>query len=457
MTATSRLQYKSDLLAFIGPRLHPKFKRFTYQPLTTTGAGSTTTLVDIALARGTGAAQDFNACQVEMVEAISGGVASGVIADGPKAGVSDGGFAASTGTLTFVPAMSEATVTAQDYLFYPPTMSPEQANAELNKVLRATEAHFLWAMSLVPNANFDTAQWRNNTITDDWGAVLTPTTRAMANDSGTAPGTNPPYQFLGQQRLHVVSDAVSEGVKSDPFPVVPGESLLVSVLVNCALGSLKVHLWDNVNGVSIYSVTVTGDASALSGSAGPVEVRFTALVPATCTMASIRFLSVAADSEWYVLPPVTVLPISGRAIPFALPQWLTSEEKIMGAFVYPQPYQYGTSTDLYVPFSRSLEEIALPASLRLDQGTFPLIMESFGPTRGPIFLQLFAPFPELSTNAAYSNCDREYVKWKAIANILREHGDDEWKACDKSAMRRAAALGYGKHDARMRESRTVLV
>src|SRR3990167_4937311 len=141
-TTSTRRQVKAAILNELNPGLHAALARF-YQPLVTTAVGGTTTVLDSKRGRGTVSANAYDGCQIEIVETVTDGPTEDAAA--ARAGVDAAGFS-DPATLTFSPAMT-AVQSGTDYLLFAPWLTPELIESQMNRVLRNTEAPYLWGMS----------------------------------------------------------------------------------------------------------------------------------------------------------------------------------------------------------------------------------------------------------------------------------------------------------------------
>lgn len=429
MLSTSRLVFKQDILNFLGPRFNALFKRFA-QPLTTTGlAADTTTLVDSKLGRGTRSANDYDGCQIEIVETVGSGPT--VDTEGARSGVNNAGFA-EPATLTVSPAFTAAVESGADYLLYPPGLSPESLNEAINGLLRHTEAPHIWVPSMIDDADFEA-----NDLTK-WAAVGTPDTRAFVTTASRL--------LLGERALRLVTSTTLHGAQSQAVPVTENEQLLVSVNVLVLSGNCRVDLYNDTASTVIRSVTVDEERFT--------EVRFSEPVPDGCENVRLRFVSVTASSEFFISGPVVLQSAAERS--YAPPSWLLSMEKVLDVLLL--PVGWGSEVaDSYASLTRQAESWSRPTELRADRNVNPVWLQFQGTAQGVTAVLAFRPFAELTTNAATTPCDREYVKWKAIANILKAHGEDDWRQHNRVALGLARALRYGERVRRMVDNPKVLV
>jgi hypothetical protein len=397
-------------------------------PLTSTGDGSTTTIVDTALGRGTKGSGAYNGRMAEIVAAAHANI-------NDVMGIDDAGFDG-TSTLTGSPATGTALGNAAEYILYPRGLSPELVHTGIDNVLINTEGPWLYFPSLVTDSDLNAG---NVTAWTDVGTPST-TTEFVATAANT---------LLGEGSIHVVCDAADEGFTSDSFNVTEQESLFVSVYVRVATGSCKVQLYNVTASTEIESVTVDEQAWT--------EVRFQDPVPNDCEQASIRLLSTAASDDFYMGAHCVVQSRSGHH--YVAPSYFTRESQFEQAVYVPQGVASEDNLS-YIALSRKLRAAPPPNFIRQDRGVNPFLIEMGNLGRyapfAPIGLILYRPFDALSADTTSTAAEREYVVDKVVANILRRRGDGEWRQWEAWAKDLARTHGYGLRRVRVREPEKVL-
>lgn len=407
-------------------------------PLVTTSAAagsSKLTLVDTVLGRGTVGANDYDGREIEIMETTTGSPAVG-----EAAAVDQGGFD-QTSTLTFSPAMSDEVQSGIDYMLMERSLSAEKLNAAINAVLRGTHGPHLWFPSMCPDGDLE-----GGTVGDWWGDIGadTPGTREYATTS-----TNEwiVQQLFGGQSLHIVESGADGGVKSDVFYVGDTDQLLARFYVQALVGTLTVVMYDETNSADIGTAVSIDEP-------GWKEVRFSESVPAACESVSVRFKGSANNDEYYVSAPIIVQSRRGHA--YTAPSWFVSKSQYRQAIELPQGVASEDDAS-YIALSKAFRAAAYePKFLTEARGVNPLHIWARADT-APIALEVQRPFAELSTNAATTACDREYVMWKVIANLLRADDNADWRNFNRTAMARARAMGYGVRETRVRENETMVV
>lgn len=395
-------------------------------PLTTTSLGSSTTLIDTGLIRGTVNANFYDGRVIEIVELVTNGPAVG-----STRGVTDGGISSSNGTLTFLPT-GNTVQTGTDYLIYPLGLTPEMVNEGINRVLRNTDVPFIWAPSLVEDADFE------DVVLTAWADVGSPS-------PATAFTITVADVLLGERAIKVQTDATSEGITSNDFRVTENEQLMIVCYVRAQDDAVIVSLYDSTANSDI-TPTVTIDEQLYT------EARFTRAVADNMEIAQIRFIGSTNASEFYVAAPVIVQSMSVRSYP--CPSWLVDpENQVKEAWYMPAGFA-SEASDSYVALSKEARMARMPTFLRSDRYLTPLRLELEADAAGPVVLSCMRPLVELTTDSeaisttaaptGVTPADRQYVTHKVVANIMRDRGDTEWRMWAKSAATRAHALGYGE-------------
>ena len=395
-------------------------------PMTTTGGGSTTTLVDTTLSRGTTDGNRYDGRIIEIVEKVGSGPELNEVA-----AVDSGGLSSST--ITVSPAFTGTVETGTDYLPYPRNLSPDTVHEKISEVLRTTDAPHLFMPSLVEDAAFEVGD-----ITTNWTTQGSPTTSERITTAANV--------FLGDAVFHFIADAANEGTASDAIDVTKGEQLTLSTFVRANVGSVQVILYNNTAGENIKAITIDKQAWT--------EVRFTETVPDDCEQVSVRYLSVAGSDDFYISAYVTLQ--SQNARPYDLPTWFTHEGMFEGAHYIP----LGVSSedpDSYIALSRTNGNVEIePEFLRSDRAVHPLKVQLQANLNLPIAFTVRRPFADLTTDAAATHADREYVVAKAIHNIMQGRRQRDI-IYGKRAARIAKRLDYGRPKTRIREDKMVFV
>jgi hypothetical protein len=163
MATVTRLAMKQDVLRVLNKR--DEALKALPVPLVTTSVGSTTTLIDTKLGRGTTNANKYDARHIEIT-------AAGTNA-GEHAAIDDGGFNG-TSTATFSPALTSVG-NAATYLMYPHGVSGDSLNEVADEILRQTDAPYVYFPSLVNDSAIETSAAN---LATNWPDVVAPGTTA---------------------------------------------------------------------------------------------------------------------------------------------------------------------------------------------------------------------------------------------------------------------------------------
>lgn len=396
-------------------------------PAPTTDGGSTTTLKDTKLGRGSRDNNFYDGCTVVMVS----GTQAGDIATVDSAGFNG------TDQLTFSPAMGGTGPGSGDnYVLLPPFLAPETVREEINRVLRETHAPHIWIPSLVTDGDMEAT----DSPPANWPAVSTPSARDYI--------TTPANVLFGDRALQLTADAADEGAESLSIPVTDVESVLLSVFVKVVTGSMDVVLRDHTAGSDLATL-VTVDEEAFT------EVRFTQAMNAAQQLLRVRFQSNANLDDFFVSAFVTVQAQNSR--PYNMPSWFVSLGQFMGALTIPQGVG-SEATNAFIALSGDIKAANIkPEFFQSHSAVHPFIVQLPGASGDPIALVLKRAFSELASDSATTHADRAYVTKKAIANIRRERGEPDIGNNAPEAARLADALGYGPGFPTMEEGRLVAV
>ena len=414
----TRLVYKQDIINIFAAR--DEALAGLVMPLTFTATGASELQArDKTLGRGTTNPNRYDSLVLEITSKPSGGPSIG-----ETAGVDDAGFD-NTDALTISPGLSTAPKDAGTYNLYPKGLTPELVTEGLNRVLRNTDVPHIWAPSLVNDSDFE-----NNAQSTDWPVVGTPTT----NDFTTTASV-PSNLFLGERSLRVLADEAGEGVESLSFHVTETEQVILVTFVRADVDSVIVSLRNQTAGSDVDR-TVTVDEELFT------EVRLLLAVEDNMEEARVRFISSANNSDFYISPPVIVQTTSYRTYP--CPSWLVDpKNQVLEAWYLPAGVS-SEANDSYVALSQAARTAPMPSFLRSDRWLTPLRVELRADSRGPVVLACMRSLAELTSDSATSSADRQYIAHKAVANIMRDRGDEEWRRWAMSAAGRASALGYGE-------------
>ena len=387
-------------------------------PSATTILGTTATVRDTTLARGTTAAERYDHRHVEIIEAVTDPNTGPLV--GEVAVVTNGGFD-KIDQLTVSPAFSNAVQIATDYIIWPKGVAPEMINQHINDLLRATYHPYLWIPTLVDDADFEESDLTN------WADVGSPS-------PATAFTTTAADVLLGERAIKVQTDATGEGITSNDFRVTENEQLMIVCYVRAQDDAVIVSLYDSTANSDV-TPTITIDEQLYT------EARMMRTVADDMEIAQIRFIGSTNASEFYVGAHVIVQSFAGR--PHALPSWLVNPRRqIEGALYLRQGYSSEVA-DSFIALSQENESAPVPVALRSDRSLTPGRVILQADTRGPIAFKCRRPFAELTSDTGTTNADEDYVAYGVVARLLRDKGDDGWRDYRDRAREIAVARGYG--------------
>ncbi len=402
-------------------------------PMTTNAAspGSTTTINDARLGRGTGQPNRFDGRIIEIVERPVADPDADA-ASGEAAGIDDAGFD-NVDTITFSPPLLFEPNVSQNYLLYGLGLSKEPLEGAVNEVLRETRGPHIFFPSLVTDSDLDAGGVTN------WTDVGTPST--VAEVVVTTPNV-----LLGARSIHAIADAATEGFQSDAFDVHETETLIVSVHVRATVGSVIVQLYNETAGADIKSVTIDEPAWT--------EVRFTQAVPADCEQVRIRIISDAASDDFVMGAHCVVQVVGGRS--YSMPSWLETEEQILD-WIYVPRGAGSEDADSYVSLGEPVKREQVVSVLRDERAVHPFRIELKPANANPVAMIAQRAFAEIAlgvlgtnttagtagTNEATTPIDREYARSRVIANLFRDFGDNGFKFWARAAAVRAELKHYG--------------
>ncbi len=450
---TTRIEIEEDVVDELIQALGDMTLANLPVPLSVTGDGTATTLIDTKLSRGSRDANAYDGRAIKFFLWDTDGTAVESIAV-----VTTGGFNDGSNTLTFAPALGVAPDALQTYIMYPLGVGPERVLRAIQRGLRMGEAPHLEIPSLVDNASFmrePSAGVDNTLIPRKWATVGTPTTYAFtmgrADEVGVFPGGT----------LNVSTDAADEGIESADVGTQEGEQFLVSVVVAAAGQAVTVSLRDQTNNALIDSAVVL-PASAATSAGGFMEARFSATVPSTCLVVRVRIT--AADTTTFAIKtPVVLQSKAGRLM--SVRHGLYREGQIKGWFHLPEGAAAPDGTvNAFIPYSRPWAPMnAVQGIIRHEQNRavdetslwepggivedkvhglvqspimFPIAAQS--DPIGFVYMRAFgeSTLEEGSATLTETAADREWAVAEALAN-LKIPG---WR---KKANARAHIMGYG--------------
>ena len=425
MTATTRLAYKQDILNVLNPRLSSMLRGFV-MPLTSTAtAADRLSLRDTRLDRTARSTNAFDRMTVEIIETTSGSPAVGEVATITAYDATD--------KVTTTPAFSDEVQSGMDYLLYPDNLSPEQLNQAIRDVLRSTET----LHSYFPSMLTDAAANMSGIVGTDWPEEGSGVTSSYDTSAVTTP--------RGVASLRIETTVVDTGCRTAGIAVHETESTILSLLIGVPTGSAVVQLYDVTNSVVIDESGVLND-NALT------EVLLRSNIPDDCEQVEVRVIARTAVSDIYVAAGVTLQSTTTHL--YVMPSWFIREEQFLQAVIFPSG-RAAEASDAYIAHGSSIG-VGVPDFIS-DARAVHGFAASFAALSYPIGFEVYRGFDELTDNTTTSNCDREYVKWKVCANVLKSMGDNRWREHDSDARSLIRGLKYGERRKVLSESPKVRI
>jgi hypothetical protein len=508
-TLTSRELIKQDVIGALAPRDEALAKLPV--PLITTSAGSTTTLLDTKLGRGTTEVNKYDSRDIEIpmptlsvgpaitIAFVDGGAGNDTITDSDNglagilagatvsvsgSGLNDGEYlvtASAAGTLTLSPGVltteaAGASVTlrvveiaAVDDGGFNGTSTLTFSPAASTLPPIATR-YFLYPLGLSP-------ELLNAAISDVLRETVAPhvhfpslvadadltlyssyvaAVAAGAIATVSTPTTNEYVVtssgvFMGERAIHIIADDADEGFETANFSVTDTESLVVSVFVWVNVGSMDVVLYNTTGSTTLK--TVIPDEPAWT------EVRFAIAAGSGVEQCKLQFLSNASGDDFYVSAPMIVQSTKERS--YDMPPWLTYPGQV-GGFRYldtgPASGAGASPGDMFIPLGVKPRADHAPGSILDARGIHQVKLGGMIPADNrPVYLVAMRQFDDLITNAATTPADRQFMRDRVVARILDRWGDADARKWERRAKGRAEVLGYNPSTIRIEPNPPVTV
>ncbi len=483
----TRLQIKQDVVRVL--KMRDEALATLPVPLVATAAGSTTTIIDAKLGRGTLQTNRYDARSVELTDQVAsvtintssvasptvittaaahglttgdtvtisghtsvtpdingehvitvtagttftivvnvtdGGIGGTVQQLAGRAGVDDSGFNISTSTLTFSPAVGSV-VTSAPYILYPLGLGPEVVNEAISEILRNTSAPTIY----FPALNSDPMMNESTTLADHWTDVGSPTTTEFITSEAT---TGTEDIFIGEQSIQVNPASAGDGIRTLTFDVHERETVYVTCFVRAATGSVIVTLIDVTNSSApVEPGAITIDEPSWT------EVSFIATVPNDCEQMHLQFTAVDASDDMFIGAPCLVQSRSGRS--HSMPSWFTHKSQFIEAHYLPQ----GMNSEdefTFIPLSNPSRIHPSMNFIEEARAIHPIKVEFDARVSRPVYLIATREFDDITTNSATTNADREYMRNRVLATILRDWVDPAYGFWAHRAGKRGRKVGY---------------
>ncbi len=413
----TRKDIKIDVVRVFGARDDVSWQ--LAKPGTMTAGGSTTTLLDSLLSRGTIDANMYDGMLCEALDSAAGDAVR-------SARVDASGFA-SPATLTLSPAITDGWTSGEQYLPYPSGLTPAMVEEAASMVLRSTHGRRFWAPSLVVNGEFSgTGNFNDIDATD--------ATNTFVSTAGN---------LYAPRRLNTQTTGSGDGWASDAFDVKAGENLLVSLRIEVPEAvTVSVVLYNATASAAIKTVTLTQRHRT--------EVKFQGLIPASCEQASIRVTADGVGNPAFVTyAPIVVQSDRRRSyVPYG--SFFRAKEQFISATTLPSGPS-AVDADTYHEGAVS-EGASVPVSIVESVfGYAPVVAEFSRTTNDPVVLAVQAEFDDMTLDTDGSHIDREYLTAMMVSHIKKLRGDLDWVNWHHEALKMGSGpLGYGKRDFQVR-------
>lgn len=508
-TLTSRDTIKEDVVKVLAPRDEALANLST--PLQTTTAGSTTTLVDTKLGRGTTQANRYDGRNIEFrtfvsvapattiafVDAGAGSddtitdsgnglaaILAGAIVNVAGSDSNDGDYlvtASAAGTLTLsegvltteaagasvtltvveITAVDDGGFNGTSTLTYSPaisTLPPIATKYTLYPLGLSPERLQQYISDVLreteaPHVFFPSLvadpdlTAYSSYVTAEAGGAIA----TVSTPSTSAYVTTSSGVFMGKRAVHIIADGADEGFETNSFAVTGTETMLVSVFVWVNVGSMDVVLYDTTGAAALK--TVIPDEPAWT------EVRFVQAVGAASEQCKMQFLSNANLDDFYVSAPIIVQSTSQHS--YDMPSWLSHGRQVRGFRYLEQGPASGAGAatgDMFIPLGVQPKADHAPGSIEDARGVHQVKLGGLIPADNrPVYAVVMRQFDDLLSNAATTSADREYMRSKVLSLILRDWNDAQFGRWARRAKARAKTLEYDLDELRVEPNQLVSV
>lgn len=233
-----------------------------------TAAGSATSIVDLTNFGGPQNSDTFpNGSTIRITSGLRAGQKTRKV-----------GLVPSTGAISVDPTLTDALAVADTFIISRDVDSTDRMDEAINRALTRKCSHVV----KVPLTSIPDGDFLGTTVTDHWtGVTATPSYATLSMANGVA-----------QRALSVLTSGAGGYAQSDLIPVTPGETRQGYLMMRNAhatptsASTPQLTLLDATNAVSITPIFTIGAATSTSRSF--VNVRFSYVVPATCSQ--VRWL-----------------------------------------------------------------------------------------------------------------------------------------------------------------------
>lgn len=308
------------------------------------------------------------------------------------------------------------------FQMYPKGFNPDILVDAINRVLENTEAYFMWPL---------TEFFADNDMEETGTSSYSSSNATLAKASGS---------WNGSQMLNVTASAAA-GYAAATLGVLENEQFMFAAMGRVTSGDTgRLRLWDATAGAEL---AVSED---FTNSSAWLEFKFGPIVVADNTASlELRMMSVNNTdvSHWDDIQAWIL-----GSYNYPMPSWLTRPEQIVDIVEFVgSPSGPNNDDEAFLPwrsYSRPLQWSWQYRDPRLDPYAWVNVVAG---TNRPYVIAK-RPFSTLGGDSSTTLAHLYYVAQKAVANILKNRGEAEWKVWARQAKRTAERLKYGGRTAR---------
>lgn len=393
---------------------------------TTSGGGSTTTIVDDKLGLGSGVDTGFfNGWWCRLDNGALTGVTRRITL-----------FDGSNGTITVGSTFGGTPPGSSDYSLWR-LIHPQIAEDFLDDVMRAGRYKTTYAVTQLNERNF--AEGDGNMDADDDGAVWE-STGINVDAASVTKVTDPHYVYFGRYAVRIEDDGVGAvQQRTVDINVVENEQYLISAYVRigdtASAGTVTMTLLNVTDGSNqLGSDEATTDELGWQELFLPVQT-----IPADCEQIKIQFQGTDLNDD-FILDHVIIWRVTNQRID--LPPWLVDPSDVIDVGWYSQG-RNGPGTNAYLVGERPWhsipdwkvdveESIGLAHTVEDDRiGAFQLVLpDDYRPTRS-LYLKLGRPFTPFTADGEFTTMDRNLLVsatcWEIFNDLMNKTPDSELK------------------------------
>lgn len=340
----------------------------------TNDSGSTTTIVDAAIALPGSTADHYDYGYVKIRSDTAGAAPQGEVRT-----ITEGGWGASTGTIT-VSAFTAATAVGDTYEIWP-DQHPDFVDRLINRKLRELHMPSLFplSMDLVTSDNNDFEQ-----------LVSDPTVTGWTENGGAAvtAATETSRIYNGARSLTLIHGTAATGYYDRQFNVVSGNSYYTSIMAAADAGNTAIFvLRDATNSVAIDDARTTQQVMQ--------ELIIPWTAPSTCRRAQVRLTGGANSDVTYWDDYQTWF--NGDGI-YPLPSWITRKEQLISIVAFP-PGRAGPASDFdYITDERNSRKLSYRFERADTRATNELFVFVQGCSNWRPYIVAYRPLDEVTAD-----------------------------------------------------------